>query len=99
MSSQFSRIEEFMSKISQDFQEFKKDNTKTTQTLVGHATTLTTHGNSLAAILKTQDKQQRKLNNLQNQNTTLIQDLAEQTDRITQNRVPTWSLKLSPPQS
>ena len=89
MSSQFSRIEEFMSKISQDFQEFKKDNTKTTQTLVGHATTLTTHGNSLASILKTQDKQQRKLNNLQNQNTTLIQDLAEQTDRITQNRVPT----------
>ena len=73
-----------MSKISQDFQEFKKDNTKTTQTLVGHATTLTTHGNSLASILKTQDKQQRELNHLQNQNTTLTQDLVEQTDRITQ---------------
>merc|ERR1711954_600725 len=84
MSSQYSRIEEFMSKISQDFQEFKKDNIKTTQILVGQATTLTTHGNSLASILKTQDKQQRELNHLQNQNTTLTQDIAEQTDRITQ---------------
>merc|ERR1711954_174059 len=84
MSSQFSRIEEFMSKISQDFQEFKKDNTKTNQTLVGHATTLTTHGNSLASIFKTQDKQQRELNHLQNLNTTLTQDLVDQTDRITQ---------------
>merc|ERR1711954_636398 len=65
-------------------QGFKKDNTKTTQTLVGHATTLTTHRNSLSSILKTQDKQQRELNNLQNQNTTLTQDLVDQTDRITQ---------------
>merc|ERR1711954_275612 len=65
-------------------QGFKKDNTKTTQTLVGHATTLTTHRNSLSSILKTQDKQQRELNHLQNLNTTLTQDLVDQTDRITQ---------------
>ena len=55
-----------------------------TQTLVGHATTLTTHGNTLASILKTQEKQQLELNHLQNQNTTLTQDLAEQKDKITQ---------------
>merc|ERR1711954_408410 len=95
MSSQYSRIEEFMSKISQDFQEFKEDNTKTTQTLVGHTTTLTTHGNSLASILKTQEKQQCELNHLQNQNTTLTQDLAEQTDRITQLEKAVEDLKKS----
>merc|ERR1711954_133178 len=78
MSSQYSRIEEFMGKLSQDFEEFKTDNTNTTQTLVGHATTLTTHGNTLASILKAQEKQQLELNLLQNQNTTLTQDLAHQ---------------------
>merc|ERR1711954_636495 len=64
--------------------DFKKDNTITTQTLVDHATTLTSYGNSLASIFPTQDKQQRELNQLQNLNTTLIQDLADQTNRITQ---------------
>merc|ERR1712081_26651 len=60
------------------------DNTNMTQTLVDHATTLTSYGNSLASILATQDKQQRELNQLQNLNTTLTQDLSDQTNRITQ---------------
>ena len=77
MSSHFGRMEESMNKISLDLHEFRKDNTKTTQTLVDHATTLT-------SIIKTQDKQQRKLNQLQTLNTTLTQDLVDQTDRITQ---------------
>merc|ERR1711954_150015 len=64
--------------------DFKKDNTKTTQTLVDHATILASYGNSLASIFATQDKQQRELNQLQNLNTTLTQDLSDQTNRITQ---------------
>merc|ERR1712081_81345 len=60
------------------------DNTNMTQTLVDHATTLTSHGNSLASIFATQDKQQQELNQLQNLNTTLTQDLSDQTNRITQ---------------
>ena len=95
MSSQYSRIEDFMGKLSQDFQEFKTDNTKTTQTLVGHATTLTTHGNTLASILKAQEKQQLELNLLQNQNTTLTQDLAQQKDKITQLEKNVEDLKKS----
>merc|ERR1712081_65971 len=51
---------------------------------VDHATTLTSYGNSLPLIFATQDKQQRKLNQLQNLNTTLTQDLSDQTKRITQ---------------
>merc|ERR1712081_8251 len=47
MSSQYSRIEEFMGRLDQKFEEFKADNSNTTQTLAGHATTLTTHGNTL----------------------------------------------------
>merc|ERR1712081_137162 len=60
------------------------DNTNMTQTLVDHATTLTSYCNSLALIIKTQDKQQRTLNQLQNLNTTRTQDLSDQTKRITQ---------------
>ena len=77
-------MEESMHRISLDLHEFRKDNTKTTQTLVDHATTLTSYGNSLALIIKTQDKQQRELNQLQTLNTTLTQDLVDLTDRITQ---------------
>ena len=84
MSSQYSRIEEFMGRLDQKFEEFKADNSNTTQTLAGHATTLTTHGNTLTSILSAQEKQQRELNLLQKQNTTLTQDLAQQKDKITQ---------------
>merc|ERR1711954_324586 len=38
MSSQYSRIEEFMGRLDQKFEEFKADNFNTTQTLAGHAT-------------------------------------------------------------
>merc|ERR1712081_184 len=84
MSSQYSRIEDFMGRLNQKFEEFKADNSNTTQTLAGQATTLTTHGNTLTSILKAQEKQQRKLNLLQKQNTTLTQDLAQQKNKITQ---------------
>merc|ERR1712081_42518 len=47
MSSQYSKIEDFMVRLDQKFEEFKTDNYNTTQTLAGHATTLTSHGNTL----------------------------------------------------
>merc|ERR1711954_281692 len=84
MSSPLSWMEETLNKISVDLHDFKKDNTKMTQTLVDHATTLTSYGNSLTSLFATQDKQQRELNQLQNLNTTLTQDLSDQTNRITQ---------------
>merc|ERR1711954_286359 len=84
-----------MGKLSQKFEEFKTDKTNTTQTLVGHAITLTTHGNTLASILKAQEKQQLELNLLQNQNKTLTQDLTKQKDKITQLEKTVEDLKKS----
>ena len=84
MSSPLSRMEETLNNISVDLHAFKQDNTKTTQTLRDHAITLTSYGNSLTLLLATQDKQQCELNQLQNLNTTLTQDLSDQTNRITQ---------------
>merc|ERR1711942_460259 len=59
------------------------------------ATTLTTHGNTWASILSAKEKQQRKLNLLQKQNTTLTQDLAQQKDKITQLEKTVEDLKKS----
>ena len=84
-----------MGRLDQKFEEFKADNSNTTQTLAGHATTLTTHGNTLTSILSAQEKQQRELNLLQKQNTTLTQDLAQQKDKITQLEKTVEDLKKS----
>ena len=84
MSAQYGKIEDFMIRLEKKFDDFKTDNQSTTQTLAGHAETLTSHGNTLASILVTQEKMQQDLNLLQQQNTTLTQDLAQQTNKVTQ---------------
>merc|ERR1712081_43758 len=55
--------------VRPEFEDFKTDNHNTTQTLAGHATTLTSHGNTLTSILAAQEKQQQDLILLQEQNT------------------------------
>merc|ERR1711954_23674 len=85
----------FMDRLDQKFEEFKADNSNTTQTLAGHATTLTTHGNTLTSILSGQEKQQQDLTLLQKQNTTLSQDLAQQKNKITQLEKNVEDLKKS----
>merc|ERR1711954_220506 len=79
-----SRMEESLNTISLDLQDFKQNHTKTTDTLRDHATTLTNYGNSLASLLKIQNKQQREITQLQNLNTSLTQDLSDQTHKIAQ---------------
>merc|ERR1711954_224184 len=69
MSSKYSKIEDFMVRLDQKFEDFKTDNQNTTQTLAVHATTLTSHGNTLTSILATQEKLQQDLTLLQEQNT------------------------------
>merc|ERR1711954_262522 len=95
MSSQYSKIEDFMVRLDQKFEDFKTDNQNTPQTLAGHATTLTSHGNTLTSILVTQEKIQQDLTLLQQQNTTLTQDLAQQTNKITQLEKTIEDLKKS----
>ena len=95
MSSQYSKIEDFMVRLDQKFEDFKTDNHNTTQTLAGHATTLTSHGNTLTSILTAQEKQQQDLILLQKQNTTLSQDLAQQKNKITQLEKTVEDLKKS----
>merc|ERR1712115_571705 len=95
MSSQNSKIEDFMVRLDQKFEVFKTDNYNTTQTLAGHATTLTSHGNTLTSILSAQEKQQQELILLQKHNTTLSQDLAQQKNKITQLEKTVEDLKKS----
>merc|ERR1711954_356803 len=78
------RIEEALNNIKADFQDFKQDNAKTTQTLSDYAITLTTYGTSLASLLETKNKQQLEIAQLQQSNSSLTQDLINQTQRITQ---------------
>merc|ERR1711954_452296 len=95
MSSQYNKIEDIMVRLDQKFEDFKTDNHNTTQTLAGHATTLTSHGNTLTSILTAQEKQQQDLILLQEQNTTLSQDLAQQKNKITQLEKTVEDLKKS----
>merc|ERR1712082_528101 len=95
MSTQYSKIKDFMGRLDQKFEEFKADNSNTTQTLAGHATTLTSHGNTLTSILSAQEKQQQELILLQKQNTALTQDLAQQKNKITQLEKTVEDLKKS----
>ena len=77
-------MEKTLNTIRVDLHDFKQDNAKTTETLRDHVITLTTYGNSLASLLATQNKQQREITQLQNLNTSLTQDLSDQTHRIAQ---------------
>merc|ERR1711954_305011 len=95
LSSPFNRIEEALNTIKADFQDFKQDNAKTTETLRDHAITLTTYGTSLASLLETQNKQQLEITQLQNSNSCLTQDLLNQTHRITQLEKTVEALTIS----
>ena len=94
-SSPFIWIEEALNTIKADFHDFKQDNAKTTETLRDHAITLTTYGTSLASLFETQNKQQREITQLQNSNTSLTQDLLNQTHRITQLEKTVEALTIS----
>merc|ERR1711954_633177 len=78
------RIEEALNNIKADFQDFKQDNAKTTQTLSDYAITLTTYGTSLASLFDTQNKQQQEITQLQSSNSSLTRDLGNQTQKLTQ---------------
>merc|ERR1712081_100578 len=87
MSAQ-NEFENFMRKSFLSFEkkldDFITDNQNTTQTLAGHAKTLTSHGNTLAQVLTAQKKIQQDLNSLKQQNTALTQDLAQQSIKVNQ---------------
>ena len=83
-SSPLTRIEEALNDIKADNKEFKENNAQNAETLKKHSITLTTHGTSLAALLEAQNKQQLEINQLKESNSTLVQDLMDQTLRITQ---------------
>merc|ERR1711942_555243 len=83
MSTQQDKIENFMTRLEKKLDDFITDNQNTTQTLAGHAETLTSHGNTLASILTTQEKMKQDLTLLEQQNTALTQDLAQQSNKIT----------------
>merc|ERR1712081_118630 len=84
MSAQQDKIENFMTRLEKELDDFITDNQNTTQTLAGHAETLTSHGNTLASVLATQEKMKQDLTLLQQQNTALTQDLAQQSNKVTQ---------------
>merc|ERR1711954_358132 len=84
MSAQQGKIENFMIRLEKKLDDFITDNQNTTQTLAGHAETLTSHGNTLASVLVTQEKMKQDLTLLQQQNTALTQDLAQQSNKVTQ---------------
>merc|ERR1711954_588696 len=81
-------FENFMRKSFLSFEkkldDFITDNQNTTRTLAGHAETLTSHGNTLASVLTAQEKIEQDLNSLKQQNTALTQDLAQQSNKVTQ---------------
>merc|ERR1712081_65076 len=83
MSAHQDKIENFMTRLEKKLDDFITDNQNTTQTLAGHAETLSSHGNTLASILTTQEKMKQDLTFLQQQNTALTQDLAQQSNKIT----------------
>merc|ERR1712081_165383 len=84
MSAQQDKIENFMTRLEKKLDDFITDNQNTTQTLAGHAETITSHGNTLASVLVTQEKMKQDLTLLQQQNTALTQDLAQQSNKVTQ---------------
>merc|ERR1711954_235483 len=88
-------IEEALNNIKADFQDFKQDIAKTTQTLRDYAITLTTYGTSLASLFETQNKQQREITQMQNSNSSLTQDLINQTQKITQLEKTVEALTIS----
>merc|ERR1711954_1703 len=83
-SSPLARIEEALNDIKAENKEFKVNSAQNAETLKNHSITLTTHGTSLAALLEAQNKQQLEINHLKESNSTLAQDLMDQTLRITQ---------------
>merc|ERR1712081_37824 len=78
------RIAEALNDIQADNKEFKVNSAQNTETLKNHSITLTTHSTSLAALLEAQNKLQLEINHLKESNSTLTQDLLDQTLRITQ---------------
>merc|ERR1712081_74695 len=84
MSAQQGKIENFMIRLEKKLDNFITDNQNTTQTLAGHAETLTSHGITLASVLTAQEKIEQDLNLLKQQNTALTQDLAQQSIKVTQ---------------
>merc|ERR1711954_85875 len=88
MSAPNDQFENFMRKSFLSFEkkldDFITDNQNTTRTLAGHAETLTSHGITLASVLTTQEKIEQDLNSLKQQNTALTQDLAQQSNKVTQ---------------
>merc|ERR1711954_377877 len=84
MSAPNDKFESFMTRLEKKLDHFITDNQNTTQTLAGHAETLTSHGNTLASVLATQEKMKQDLTLLQQQNTALTQDLAQQSNKVTQ---------------
>merc|ERR1712081_70177 len=61
MSAQQDKIENFMTRLEKKLDDFITDNQNTTQTLAGHTETLTSHGNTLASVLATQEKMKQDL--------------------------------------
>ena len=94
-SSPLTRIEEALNNIKADNKEFKQNTAKNAETLKNHSITLTTHGTSLAALLEAQNKQQLEINQLKQSNSTLVQDLMDQTLRITQLKETIEALTIS----
>jgi len=84
MSAQQDKFENFMTRLEKKLDDFIIDNQNTTRTLAGHAETLTSHGITLASVLTAQEKMEQDLNLLQQQNTALTQDLAQQSIKVTQ---------------
>merc|ERR1711954_528875 len=80
-SSPLVRIEEALNDIKADNKEFKVNSAQNTETLKNHSITLTTHGTSLAALHEAQNKQQLDISHLKESNTTLAQDLLNQSLR------------------
>merc|ERR1712112_36421 len=64
--------------------EMKVISAQTTETLEYHAITLTTNATNLAKLYETQNKQILEINQLKEFNSTLVQNLLDQTLRITQ---------------
>merc|ERR1711954_542535 len=82
-SSPLVRIAEALNDIKADNKEFKVNSAQNTETLKKHSLTLTTHATSLAALFETQNKQNLEINQLKESNSTLAQNLLDQTLRIT----------------
>merc|ERR1712081_167390 len=95
MSAKQDKIENFMTRLEKKLDDFITDNQNTTQTLAGHAETLTSHGITLASVLTAQGKIEQDLNLLQQQNTALTQDLAQQSNKVTQLEKTIEDLKKS----